>query len=151
MYTCTPKWYTSFFIHPVLYKARFFLQTQNLLSQNTLILCQSVILIIFRFIFTHMPCIQLTIQLSSKTLNILQNSKYFESNACRAYILNKEGGFFSRHVNPLGAKPFSTLGKLRNWAKVGFCKIHGKFSALPHYITCLRTISFESSRVPNKM
>lgn len=34
---------------------------------------------------------------------------------------------FSRFANPLDAKPFSTLGKLRNWAKVGFCEIYRKF------------------------
>lgn len=56
---------------------------------------------------------------------------------------------FLRLVNPLGAKPFSTLRKFRNWAKVGFRVIYRKF-CLPHYTyyTCLTTITLESSHVP---
>lgn len=56
---------------------------------------------------------------------------------------------FLRLVNPLGAKPFSTLRKFRNWAKVGFRVIYRKFY-LPHYTyyTCLTTITLESSHVP---
>lgn len=56
------------------------------------------------------------------TLEMIQTVK-------NSFTKQEKVSSFPRPVNPLAAKPFSTLGKLRMWAKVGFYEIHRKFSS----------------------